>query len=189
MVAAFDLVVNLLFIFVVLALIAVHAPKQPPQIRTEGLYAVTIEWPAGSNDDVDLYVRDPQGNIAYFGAQDVGLMHLDFDDLGTARTGTQILPNGKKVVVRYNGEKTVIRAATAGEYTVNVEMYDKYDRGPTRVVVKLWRIRGAQLVYQREVTLREDGDERTAFRFTLSSAGAASGINRLPADLVGSTSQ
>lgn len=188
MVAAFDLVVNLLFIFVVLALIAVHAPKRPPQIRTEGLYAITIEWPAGSNDDVDLYVRDPSGNVAYFGTQDIGLMHLDFDDLGTARTGTQILPNGKKVVVRYNGEKTVIRAATTGEYTVDVHLYDKYDRGPTRVVVKLWRIRGARLVYQREVTLSRNGQDVTAFRFSLDAIGNVSGINRLPANLVGAMS-
>ncbi len=180
LVAAFDLLCCLLIILV----LQQNPPKKPPHIPTYGQYAVLISWGDGSNNDVDMYVRDPAGRICYFAAEDVGLMHLEVDDLGTA---TSNLDGGVKVV--HNGERVVIRGAEPGEYTVNVHMYNRADPGPTRVHVALWTLRGNdRVLYERDVILNASGDEHTAFRFTITPSGSVSGYNRLPRKLVGSAS-
>lgn len=182
MVVAFDMVVCLAMIFLILAL---TASRTPPHIDTQGLYAVTAAWANGSNDDVDLYVRDPQGDICYFGQSSVGLMHLEQDDLGTGVTGTQVLPDGRTIISSSNIERTVITGISPGEYTVNVHMYTKNDPGPTTVTVQVWALRGSDhVLLQRTVVLARTGDERTVWRFHLSPNGSVSDVNEIPAHLV-----
>jgi hypothetical protein len=151
MVAPFDLVTNLLIVFVALVLVSV--PKQKiSQIKTLGLYAVTIKWPDGSKDDVDLYVKDPSGNIVYFVNRDAGFMHLEHDDLGE--------PDEE------NYERVILRGIEPGEYIVNVHMYGRYEPGDIVVVVELWRLQGNdKRLYSRRIVLQAPGQEETAFRF------------------------
>lgn len=183
MVAAFDL---LCCIMIVLVLQQGHA--KPPHIQTFGKFAATASWAAGSNNDVDLYVRDPEGHICYFAALTTGLMTLSGDDLGTAVSGTATLPDGRTVRSTWNGERTVLRGILPGEYTVNVHLYRKNQAGTERVTIQLWALRGSDvLIKQVIVTLRYDGDEATGFRFTLDAAGHVSNINALPAALVAKT--
>lgn len=183
LVAAFDLLCCLLLVFVILALVS---SQKPPHIPTFGQFAVTATWKQGSNDDVDLYVRDPDGNIAYFANPNAGLMNLEHDDLGTGVSGTQVLADGRKVRVLYNGERVVLRGYAPGEYTVNVHLYSKNDPGPIAVTVTLWSLRGQdKSLEQRTVTLHAEGDERTAFRVTLDAAGNVVAVSHVQSDLVG----
>jgi hypothetical protein len=174
MVASFDLVVCLLLVFLMLVLSL--KDTTPPAIQTLGTYAVVMTWEDGSVDDIDLYVRDPEGNICYFGYTDVGLMHLEYDDLGTDITRG----------VSARGERTVIRGVSAGEYTVNVHAYDKPSTGPVKVRVRLYRLAGEDtLLHEETVTLVRTGDEETAFRFVVKTDGSVVRFNRLPARMVG----
>ncbi len=185
MVAPFDLLTCLLLIFVILAL--TEKPAKPT-IVTEGQLAVTDSWRAGSNNDVDLYVRDPNGRVIYFANQSAGLVHLEQDDLGTDVSGTVLLPDGRQVVTKYNGERAIIRGVVPGEYTVNVHMYQRSDKFPreTPVQVQLWFLRGQDtpLLSQR-IVLGGTGSEETAFRFTLDTQGHMTSHNRLQVSLVG----
>ena len=189
MVAAFDVQSALLIMFVILVLTAV--PKATPlRIETLGFYAVKAVWAKDSNDDVDLYVRDPQGHIVYFANQDAGLLHLEYDDMGTGISGTYTLPSGKKVVVHENSERTVVRGVDTGEYTVNLQMYRKDSTGPVRVTVQLWRLRGNDTVaYERTVALSRKGQEETAFRITMRGSGDVGSFNTLPRKFVGVAAQ
>lgn len=153
-------------------------------IRTDGLYAVTMEWPDKSLDDLDLYVADPDGNIAYFSARDVGLMHLEHDDQGYV-SDTSMTSSGE-VKVERNEERIILRAALPGEYVVNAHMYNKRDPQPTKVTFKLFMLRsmgGAVVERVREIAVK--GDEVTAFRFTLKSNGSVAGVNELERKLTG----
>lgn len=180
LVAAVDLLANLVLVFAVLALTASHKPPVAPQ-NTQ--FAVVDSWSAGSNADIDLYVRDPQGNICYFASTNVGLMNLEHDDLGTAISGTQTLPNGQKVTVKYNGERIDMRGFVPGEYTVNVQAYDLHGAGATPVTVELWS--ADKMLIERKVVLQKQGSERTAFRFTLTASGRVIDVNQVQASLVG----
>jgi hypothetical protein len=175
-----DFLSALVLLLFALVKLADFDPKhRPPRIDTYGVYAVTVAWAQASNDDVDTYVQDAQGEIAYFTKPDAGLMHLEHDDLGRANDSEGA------VVVNHNGERVILRGEVPGEYVVNVDMYEKNDPGSTRVEVSLYRLRGEDaLVMHRSVTLRRVREEQTAFRFTLNAAGDVTDRNELPKKLV-----
>jgi hypothetical protein len=154
------------------------------KLATDGKYAVVMEWPNGSTDDIDLYVRDPKGNIAFFSARDVGLMHLEHDDQGM-RSDFSSSASGD-VRVERNEERTILRGTFPGEYVVNVHMYGKHDRSPTPVTIRLYFLQGEDAaVIEKVRTLAAGGDEQTAFRFTLDAAGNVTDVNELPRPLTG----
>jgi hypothetical protein len=171
--AALDLVSCLLL--VVYTLIA------PPRARsakviTLGAYAVVLEWPRNSENDVDLYVRDPSGDVAWYGQPNVGALQLEHDDLG-AGTGSNY-GSGP------NYERAVVRTAAPGTYTAVLHMYCAVEPGPTSATVELWKL-GAQQrpVKVRTLKMGKSGDEQTAFSWTLDAAGRILSTNTLPVSL------
>lgn len=175
--APLELALALLFVFMVLAL---NVIQHKTHVETFGQYAVMVTWPSSRHQDVDVYVRDPHGQIVFYNRLAAGSMQLEHDDQGTLETnyghGTDF-------------ERVVIRQPDAGEYTVNVHDYTSYGTLPVDVMVELWRLRGddAKLISQK-VTLPNVGDERTAFRFRLDAQGDYAGSNRLQTSLLGSVS-
>lgn len=148
--------------------------NQTPHIPTYGQYAVEIQWPLDQND-VDLYVQDPKGDIAYFADLDSGLMHLEHDDLGSKTTNYQGLT--------FNYERTILRGFYPGEYTVNVHYY--WGSGRIPVTVYLYDLRGNDKLLKKTVVyLTVQGQEHTAFRFTLNGAGSVVSTNDLQKHLV-----
>jgi hypothetical protein len=174
--AAIDFLSCLLVVFVAVAL-----TSRPPQVKTYGAYAVVLTWPKGPND-VDLYVRDPQGATAFFGNPQVDQMQLEHDDLGTARTAY--------AHANENQERIVLRSAAPGQWIANVQLYNRVQGvAPILVAVTLWDLRTEDRVaYKDTRTLKRNGDERTAFRFTIDHAGKIAGISHLPLSLSGTTS-
>ena len=163
-------------------------PPSPASIDTFGQYAVEVTWPPERNDDVDTYVEDPAGNIASFSDHDVGLMHLEHDDLG--KSSDLVGFGGKVKAVRDNRERVVIRGVIPGEVTVNVHAYRLRSRGGCPVVVKLYRLRGSdRTLLERSLTLRSQGEEATAFRFTLNGKGELIDHNELSKRFVGKRGQ
>jgi hypothetical protein len=159
-------------------------PTKPASIDTLGQYAVEVTWPAGRNDDVDTYVEDPAGNIASFSDHDVGLMHLEHDDLGAA--SDRIMEGGNSAVVKDNRERVVLRGFVPGEVTVNVHAYRLAAHRVCPVEVKLYRLRGEDsTLLERRLTLGRQGEEATAFRFTLDRQGKLVDHNQLSKKLLG----
>ncbi|MEY4723330.1 MAG: hypothetical protein RLZZ324_843 [Candidatus Parcubacteria bacterium] len=155
--------------------------------HTEGVYAVSMTWDEKSDDDVDLYVRDPSGAICYFQAKQHPLMNLERDDVGYAAE-TVMLPDGSYKSVFRNDERVVLRGTMPGEYVVNVHMFRKRDPKPATVVITLTKLKGDDTVVIKKVRiLPEDGDEATAFRFTLSESGTVTGTNELDVKFVAET--
>jgi hypothetical protein len=178
-----------LFVCAVL-LISITKKEQETLVRTEGQYAVVIRWIDGSADDVDLYVRDPKGNIAYFQNRDVGLMHLEHDDLG--KKSDSIQTKYGNVAVEKNEERIILRGVIPGEYAVNVHMYNKEDPKPTAVTVILYRLEGDDKeVVSKERVLVQRGDESTAFRFSIKEDGSFDdkSVNEIQRRFVGRAGQ
>jgi hypothetical protein len=169
--AAIDFLSCLLVVFVAVALLS-----RPPQVKTYGAYAVVITWPKGIND-VDLYVRDPTGAISYFQKPQVDQMQLEHDDLGTGATS---YAHSKE-----NQERTVLRSATPGQWIANIRLFASLPgSGPVPVAVTLWDMRTAdRVVYKDTRRLVHQGDEQTAFRFTIDHSGNLAGISHLPLNL------
>lgn len=150
MAAAFDLVALIALVFIALALISVPK-RQHSAIETLGYYAVTLTWTDGSTSDVDLYVRDPAGNITYYANSDPGGLYLEHDDLGR--------PD------KLNYERILLRTIERGEYVVNVHAYRLEERR-VPVTVTIWRLRGQDReIASKSLVLIQTGQEKTVFRF------------------------
>ena len=170
--AAIDTLCCLLLVILVL----IAPPAKPPSVEAEGVYMLRLTWPAG-DDDADVYVQAPGGEILFFANRNVQLMHLDRDDLGVLNDVTGA------VEARGNEERVTFRGVIPGEHVVNVHLY----RGrATKVRVRLYKLRGPDtLVTEQTVTLGREGAEETAFRVTFTPEGGTERISRLPKSLVG----
>jgi hypothetical protein len=149
-----------------------RASFQRPSVTTFGQYAVTMT--AKTPDDLDLYVRDPQGDIAWYGSLQAGALSLEHD----------MVPGVTDPSKSGEHELTVIREATPGEYVANVHVYNGNARAA--VTVQLWDLRGLhkRMVLSRTFYVHGLGQQTTAFRWELNHAGAYAGHSLLPANLL-----
>lgn len=182
--ATFVTMCVLLFLLVIAQAKNKNQSEKPPGY-SEGVYRITMSWPGELSDDVDLYVQDPAGNIVFFNKREAGLMHLEHDDLGSRNDRTTDA-EGKEVTLDQNIEHVILRATMPGEYTVNAHMYRMASDSPVVIHVRLSKSAGDETVKERNVTLFDQGDETTAFRFTLDQKAAVSETNELEKSLTGS---
>ncbi|MGI9383625.1 MAG: hypothetical protein ACR2PO_10755, partial [Methyloligellaceae bacterium] len=80
-----DLLFNTLLGFVLLffvAILFVNPADETAKIELDAEFVITVTWPDGNPDDIDAWVKDPAGNVAWFRNKDAGLVHLDRDDRG-----------------------------------------------------------------------------------------------------------
>lgn len=161
------------------------ATYQPAAVKTAGVYAVVVSWPGARNDDVDSYVQDPAGEIVYFSNPSAGLMHLEHDDLGRRISGNQSFHGETRRATGPNEERVILRGTLPGEYVANVHLYRKAGLAPVPVTVTLWTLRGRDSqVTTTRLLLQREGDEKTAFRFTLDQAGAVTSTSHRPKHFV-----
>lgn len=181
-----DLLFNALLGFVVMFVIAfllINPIADTGAVNNKAEFLVTLTWPDGRTEDVDLYVADPEGRLVWFRSREAGLMHLDRDDLGLGNDVIEVA--GRKIINPVNQEIVSIRGIASGEYVVNLHLY-RDDRGksvPTKVKVEKLNPK-VQLVYYGDVTLVERGDEQTAVRFSVTSDGKVRNVNRLAKAIV-----
>ena len=102
--------------------------KKKKEIEQKAEYVITVTWPGELSDDIDSWLEDPSGKVMYFRKKEVGLMHLDRDDLGSLND-TQFVPGIGMVNYPHNREITTIRGIMPGEYVLNVHLYRKRRKG------------------------------------------------------------
>ena len=78
-----------------------------------------MDWGKNSEDDIDLWLRTPNGNIIYFGSKDKGGANLERDDLGIVSDCIQ-RPNFTKECIYVNREVIMLRGLQVGEYQLEV---------------------------------------------------------------------
>lgn len=187
-IAYLDLLVNLLMVFVVLVALLVTLVKPTvgkPSIETLGTVAVVMTWPENDNSDIDLWMQNPNGVIAFFGNTSAGYMFLEHDDLAYFKV--------KGETKHY--ERMIIQQSINGEYVVNIMLYRKGDTSENvdahiPVTITLWRLRGNdEVITVVHLTLDTTGQEKTAFRFSLNDAGEISHVNHLQKKLLGKEQQ
>jgi len=166
-----------------LALVNMHVKQEKARkADSNAEYFVTIEWDKESTADVDLYLQDPHENLAFFRAREVGLMHLERDDLGQ-RNDMVRLPDGTITEFKDNAERITIRGILPGEYICNVHLYANYqtnpdgslaEQKPLDVTVKIEKLNPkVKIVFKQIVTLERVGHEISVTRFLLDEEGEA----------------
>ena len=77
----FNIEVGLAFLFL-LAFILMIPIAIDNDIEDNSDFIIILTWDDESGDDIDLWIRDPLGNLLSFRNREDALMHLDRDDLG-----------------------------------------------------------------------------------------------------------
>jgi len=183
-VAFLDLLFNTLLCFAALftlSFVMINPSRENANTESKAEFIITVTWPHEQDNDVDVYVEDPEGHLVSFSRREDGLMHLDRDDLGH-RNDTIQTPDGP-ITYNENREIVSIRGILPGEYIVNVHMYHKNSVENCPVTIQLDKINTFKTAALKEVTLVIKEEEKTAFRFTVNQNGDVIDVNELPKDL------
>lgn len=154
------------FVCIVILLLPHINPKaktgaEPPP----GNILVELRWPDETDADVDLWVEAPGDRPVGYSSKGGLIFNLLRDDLGRQGDLTGL-----------NYEVTYGRGAPAGEYVVNVHLY-RYParRFPLPVTVAASSRRTPESestsIASATLELMREGEEQTAFRFTLDEDG------------------
>ena len=170
-----DILFNTLVGFVLLFIIAfllISPVKKKKEIEQKAEYVITVTWPSEMNDDIDSWLEDPMEQVLYYRKKEIGLMHLDRDDLGNLND-RQHVPGVGMVNYPYNREITTIRGIMPGEYVFNIHLYRKISKAssiPVTVILEKLNPQ-VKLLYSKVVTLSELWEEKTIIRFVLDVDG------------------
>jgi hypothetical protein len=182
-----DLLFNTLVGFVLLFIISfllINPSIKKADIKTKAEFVITVTWNDDSQDDVDTWLRDPAGNVLHFRQKDVGLAHLDRDDLGKIND-IITLDDGRRIEYTHNQELTTIRGFVTGEWVLNVHMYSKRDSNPTLVEVRIDKLNPkVQTIFYKKIVMKSKWEEVTVTRFVMTDQGDIISWDDLPKKLL-----
>ena len=180
----FNIVMGVAFMFM-LAFLLINPVAKKKDIESKADYLIMLTWESKSVNDIDLWMRDPLGNLMSFRNKDSGLMHLDRDDLGS-RNDKIKLPDGTVKVVSFNREIAALRGTVEGWYVVNTHVYRKQD-APNKITgrLELLKVNPYRIIDVQEVTFTLQGEEQTIWQFRMDSEGKIVELNRDEINLVG----
>ena len=168
-----DLLFNTLLGFVFLfflTILFINPVTKLGNVNLKGEYIITIEWKESLPDDVDIWVKDPNGEIVSYLKKDAGCLHLDRDDRGVINDKAAI--NGQEYTYPINREVVTLRGIIPGEYIVNLYLYDNKSNNPVDVKLIIEKVNPSlKLVYFNNITLMQNDSEMTIARFNLNSSG------------------
>ncbi len=174
-----DLLFNALLAFTFLFLVAImflNPPAKSGVIDPKAEYIITVKWPDFSEDDLDIWVEDPQGRVVWFRSMSQGFMHLERDDRGVIND--TIVVDGREITNPLNQEVVTIRKVVPGEYVVNLHYYQSASRQSVTAEVRVVKVNPKlEVIYYGNVDLQHAGDERTAVRFRIRENGTISSVN------------
>jgi len=169
--------------FFFIAVLAISPDAKDGKVDTKAEFIITMDWPDNHPDDLDLFVQDPVGNIAWYRHREAGFLTLDRDDRGGANDF--ILVNGIKIPSPIREEIVTVRGLVPGEYTVNVSHFQAVSGQPVEATVKVQKLNpNAQVIFDDKVIVDHNGDEKTAVRFRLDAEGKVVDVQRRPKSLL-----
>ena len=179
----FNTLVGFVFLFII-SFLLINPSIKKADIKTKAELVITVTWNDNSLDDVDTWLQDPVGNVLHFKQKDVGLAHLDRDDLGQIND-TIILDDGRRIKYLHNQELTTIRGFLTGEWVLNVHMYNKRDANPTLVEVRIDKLNPkVETIFYKEIVMKSSWEEITVTRFVMTNDGDVISWDDLPKKLL-----
>jgi hypothetical protein len=188
-VAFIDILFNILIGFVFLFLIAfllINPITKKNDIISPAEFLIVLSWPPDLDDDVDLWMRGPKGETVGFRSKEVGIFHLERDDLGYAND--KVIHSGDVIAVKKNQETIAIRGIYPGEYLVSVMYYATYDlKNPNKKIpinVELIKINPYKIVYTENKVLSAVGQTVNFLSFSINEQGVVYAVRETGASAV-----
>lgn len=175
--ASLTIFVDCIFLFIAVLLLLPHSPaealdsEEPPP----GSITVQVEWQAGLDVDLDLWVQAPNDSPVGYSNKGARIFNLLRDDLGAVSDVTPL-----------NMEYSYSRGRPAGEYTVNLHLFGTRSHTeplPAHVEIRLQKNGKTKTLFARDVVLLYQGQEITVQRFTLDEDGAVVAQSLIPRNI------
>ena len=156
----FNLLVGFVYLFII-AFILINPIQKKQDVPKKAEFMIVIEWPNKFADDIDLWVKSPDGKTVSFVKKENGIMNLEKDDLGVSNDSTTD-EYGVRKVVYINREVVTVRGVLAGEYKVAAHVYSLRPKSqeekqiPQTISLKVIKINP----YREHVILQKDYNVR-----------------------------
>ena len=165
----FNVLLGFTFLFFI-TILFINPISKLGNINLKAEYIISVDWKDNLPDDVDLWVKDPNGEIVSYLKKDAGWLHLDRDDQGIIND--KVLINNKEVIYPLNREVVTLRGIIPGEYIVNLYLYENKSNNPVDVKIKIERVNPTlKLVFFDDRILSTKDTEITVARFYLDELG------------------
>lgn len=114
------------FLFII-AFLLINPPENK-KVDPKAEAMIVLTWPDENYDDIDLWLKLPNGDAVGYRSIDREYVHLERDDLGISNDIIQ-LPDGSTKVNKMNREVIIFRQLIEGHYVVNLYFFkDKDDK-------------------------------------------------------------
>ena len=180
-IAFIDILFNILIGFVFLFLVAfllINPVAKKNDIISPAEFLVILTWPADLNDDIDIWLRGPGGEYVGFRSKEVGIFHLERDDLGYAND--TVVHGNNEIAVKKNQETIAIRGIYPGDYLISAMYYSSYDLNqPAKTIplnVEVIKINPYKIIYTETKTVSAIGQQRNFLSFTVDQQGVVTAV-------------
>ena len=138
-------------------------------------FVITMTWDKEDQNDIDLWLKDPNGNIIYYKDKEAPSMFLDRDDLG--HSNDEIIINGVEHVIKINQEIISIRAIVPGRWVVAAHFYKRHDKQPPGteipITVRMDKINPKiKIIFMKDIVMRYTWQEITVASFEVLPDGS-----------------
>ena len=165
----FNILLGFTFLFFI-TMLFINPITKLGNVNMKAEYIITVDWKDSLPDDIDLWVKDPNGEIVSYLKKDAGWLHLDRDDRGVIND--KIIIDGKEVIYPINREVVTLRGIIPGEYVVNLYLYDHKSNSPVEAKIIIEKVNPSlRLVFVGDVILKNEDAELTIIKFRLDSEG------------------
>ena len=165
----FNILLGFTFLFFI-TILFINPITKLGNVNMKAEYIITVDWKDSLPDDIDLWVKDPNGEIVSYLKKDAGWLHLDRDDRGVVND--KVIIDGKEVIYPINREVVTLRGIIPGEYVVNLYLYDHKSNDPVEAKIIIEKVNPSlRLVFVGDVILKNEDSELTITKFRLDSEG------------------
>jgi hypothetical protein len=164
-----------LLVFCVVLFMLINPQQGQDGVKPKAEFLITVDWPGDGRNDVDTWLRLPNGSRINFQNRESGIAYLERDDLGNDCMDTT--DNAKSL--NMCEEITTLRGIVPGEYVLALHLFSAHGTStaspttPVTVTVKIEKLNpSAKTVWQSQVTLDTVRQEKGVVRFTVLQDGS-----------------
>lgn len=151
----FDLLFSVLVLFFLFFLmVKIQREGETNDAKSDSNFLVCMRWE--KNNDIDLWLKLPNGQRVGYPSRDKPPAHLDVDVVALRKyvdsTGEHVISPSEEIVS--------IRGILPGEYVVNAHYFSPgWDPGPTEVEIFIQDVKNRQVLFVGKRTIQNAGDE------------------------------
>lgn len=157
----FNMLVGFVFLFFI-AYILINPIADKGKVDPPDIAMIVVDWPNDSRLDIDIWIKDPKGNVLSFTNKTRPGMHLEKDDLGAGSDTFQ-----GKIIYNRNQEVVHFTNLFPGQYTVTLHLYAVHGSKnlPQDAKVKFMTIKQYSLLGDKTIPMSQKGQEAGVMAF------------------------